>query len=238
VTAGNSSSAATRVPREYLGAARQFHRELESDAKVVIDAMRRVADPAMKWLKTHPRIRPEMAAATVRAWREEVPASGLLSLETVAQGKTLTIRDLRLSPARHERQEWENLEPIVCVMLTWMTVQRGHFRLDNVLLAAVNLHAIARRLQRGFDNSRPALMADLRALAEAATTVADTRGPFHVPVRGGAWGGNAVDMEVPVKNGAVDTHRVLSVRTYLGGDDFQQRATDAPADAPGAEALA
>ena len=81
---------------------------------------------------------------------------------------------------------------------------------DVLTLAAVGLHALARRVERGGTSGLTPILEDLRVLGEAYDRVLQGPNAFRVQVpSGGEWLG--LVMVGP------DGRRQLTVRTFFGG---------------------
>ena len=105
------------------------------------------------------------------------------------------------------------------VLVGWHAVEfdQGSVASRFVSLAAVSLHALARRYQRGRDTSETSIFADLAGLADDFRQVV-TLPRFAVAVPGGTWVGE------PMNTGEAT---VLAVRTYFDADSGA-RAVPAP----------
>jgi hypothetical protein len=105
------------------------------------------------------------------------------------------------------------------VLVGWHAVEfdQGSVASRFVSLAAVPLHALARRYQRGRDTSETSIFADLAGLADDFRQVV-TLPRFAIAVPGGTWVGE------PMNTGEAT---VLAVRTYFDADSGA-RAVPAP----------
>ena len=91
-------------------------------------------------------------------------------------------------------------------MLVGFSLVRWNFVPHYEILASISLHGLARRYQRGADNSPAAIMADIAALATGSPerTGVDR---FELLVADGRWAGRIS----AAQDGAV----VAAARTYL-----------------------
>lgn len=203
--------AASRIPREFVGKARDLRRVLSAEDAVVWKEMSRITVPfASVGRGTVPR--PAMLERAAIAWQERVPKAGRLGLTIKRTRTTLVIDELRLVSADARFAEWDEdvREPGFSVSATRLEVAPPRFRFDPVILAGVSLHAVARWFQRSFTCTHAALLSDLRVLALAAT---DERlaagGAFEVPAGDGRWSG------VVMSNMEDAAARFLAARTFV-----------------------
>jgi hypothetical protein len=205
------------VGREFLGMARSMRNRIDSIDPVAVAAMGEISRRLQARCRRRQHLTPSVSAEAVRAWRTHVPDTGRLAIETHIGHRSLFIRELRLSRCRTRNEAWQDAawEQGVGVMLISLTIQVFSFQFNYFHLAVVSLHALARRFQRGIDNSDAAILADLRVIADVAAEIAVTHGAFEIAVPGGRWGGYIVEM--PDENGPHT--RVLSIRTFLPAEE-------------------
>jgi hypothetical protein len=92
-----------------------------------------------------------------------------LTIEVCRDRKSLHIADLRLMVGTFGRDAWDGrAEPSVSIVRTTFNLTPGAVNRRSVLLVSVGMHAMARRLQRGFQVSDEALFADFADLGTAA----------------------------------------------------------------------
>jgi hypothetical protein len=94
--------------------------------------------------------------------------------------------------------------------MTTLILSPEALRFDHALIASVPLHALARRLQRGWDVSDAEVRADLAALACTRPDVLAAGRKFNVPLATGCWVGSVAEIEdrgEPV--------RILVVRSFI-----------------------
>jgi hypothetical protein len=201
------------VPAQFLGLARAYRARLAAQDADTASRFDAVAGALRSCLMRRPTVRPERLTDAARAWQNNT-GPGRLRLEIVKSTKTLDVREIRVTAAVGRFDGWAKdvTEPGIAIIGLQLEVGRRRFRFDDAMLVGLSLHALARRFQRGFDNSAGALAEDFRALAAMVTdTVLDSGGGVEIAVSGGRWAG--VVMETAP--GA----RVLAVRTFLSAKE-------------------
>ena len=203
------------VPAEFVGLARQFRARVEAgddDTSALIDA---IALPLARRRARHPTPRREHLAGAVRRWRQDLAGICRLALTIEHHGTCLALVEIRASASRYGRTNWGTSEPGVALLRLEWRVRPGDFHIDNISLAAVSLHGLGRRLQKGWDVTDAAILDDLLALAVQAPTL--TQQPigteFSVLCRDGVWAGHV--SEVTGTRGGKSS--ILNARTYLSG---------------------
>ena len=71
--------------------------------------------------------------------------------------------------------------------------ERGKLTLDTTILATISLHALARRLARGWDNSIDTILGEFKLIAGRADTLIEAAGEFAVAVPDGRWVGKVIE---------------------------------------------
>jgi hypothetical protein len=208
------------VPREFVGRARDLLRRLgEVDARIE-PAVRGVMEPLLRRLDRHPVLRRDMLIDAERRWRNVVPAFGRLAMEVDGENlRAPCFIELRVVCGISHCATWPDEGQELGVLVGWHAVEFDEQAVASrlVSLAAVSLHALARRYQRGWDTSDTAIFADLAVLAhDFRQAVMLPR--FAVAVSGGTWVGEPM-------NAGEST--VLAVRTYYDADSGA-RAVTAP----------
>jgi len=122
-----------------------------------------------------------------RRWRA-LPAFGRLRLVAKFDFGKLQIVELRVAPAGIVAAGWSEEEPAFAVMLRTVAIAPPEFVETTRLLAAVGLHGLARRFERGADRTDDAVLRDLLPLACGCPAAIRAGGDFAIPVPGtGAW---------------------------------------------------
>lgn len=171
-----------RVPSEFLGRARLLRNR--------VAAAFAEAEPQMAELLAPLRPRPGFAASPsdryfrdlARRWRR-LPGVGRLRLFAEATAGGLDIVEFRLIPMKITAADWEDDEPALGVGAIVVAARRlKPLRERRVVLAAVGLHALARRYERGQRDDR-SVLADLVALGR--DVVGGDNADVAVPTGGG-----------------------------------------------------
>jgi hypothetical protein len=200
------------VPHEYLGMARAWRGAALERADRGTDAMQRIAVSLRGQRRLGQVPSPGAYAKIVATWRKQVSAASRLGLSATAAPRRLSIMEARVTPGKFRFDGWDedDVETAIIVMRIALTVSIEEFRFETIIAASVPLHALARRFQRGWDNSDTAIRADLHALAEPCEGTLAAGGEFAVPI---AHGGKWVGVVTEIKDRG-DTVRVLVVRTF------------------------
>jgi hypothetical protein len=196
------------IPREHLGRARAWRNELKAEDETAANRCIGIAESIRARLARGSVPKREALNEAARAWRDDVPSFGRLKLEIEAANRRLVIRELRMGAAHHAEGGWISPEEAIVIFVVGFYIGRQGFKFFQELIAAVSLHALARRFERGIDNTDAAIRADLIALAGAAVNSAiGPSGQFQISVADGAWGGRMHRVNA-------DTV-IQSVRTFL-----------------------
>jgi hypothetical protein len=115
----------------------------------------------------------------------------------------LRVMEIWAVPAKLEHDDWNETEPALALVVRLIKIEPPGYTEKDERIAAVGIHALARRYQRGQDRIDRAVLADLLALAQGAVGAG---GEFAIPASGGRWIG-------AVAPGAV----VAIVRTFVDG---------------------
>jgi hypothetical protein len=211
--------AATRnsriVPHEFVGQARLFCTRIDDAAKTARVAAMQIAADAHAIVRRRPTWRPEHLSGFERQWRQTIPDEGRIGLEIERSKHTLTIAEFRLARGSYEDIRWsqpiaENAVVLTLHIFRFLTpAALDHKR---VAIAILSIHTIARRYQRGFDNSDHALKTDIAELALNAERLLDVDAQtFAIRCPSGVWVG--ATEAISLSNGA--EQRVLNVRSFL-----------------------
>jgi hypothetical protein len=143
-----------------------------------------------------------------RAYRQ-IPSAGRLSLKIDRDKTGLRIEEYRAAAGMVRFCGWSDSSAfdsdigIVWVELT--AVSWGRCCVSGGIVVSVSLHALSRRMQRGFDTSDAAILSELRAIAAMHPTIVESLGDFSIGGDGGRWCGEVG------KNGSVP---LLAIRTF------------------------
>ena len=205
------------MPAEFVGKARAFRSRIADADAVAIQIIQQTTQQLIERQRRHPVPRTDTLASIARAWRVQVPAFGRASQEITLERKSLSIVEVRTCPQHYRAATWKDdaLEPgLIVVRVSLAIAPHEKLSLAMHTLAAISLHGLGRRYQRGADTSDAAIIADIRALAAAHERLVklpeDTR--FDVALPGGRWLGTVLDVRAAA-SGGVD--RILSGRTFV-----------------------
>lgn len=186
-----AATAANRLPREFLGKARDLRRVLLAEDAITFKEVGRLTTPFASVSRgTVPR--PQMLERAAIAWQERIPTAGRISLSIKRTKTSLIIDEIHIGAGHIRFAEWDEdvCEQGFAVTAMRLEVVYPRFHFDHVILAGLSLHAVGRWFQRSFDCSHPALLSDLRLLAAGVT---DERlangGDFEIPAGDGKWCG-------------------------------------------------
>jgi hypothetical protein len=141
-------------------------------------------------------------------YRAALPTAGRLRLTASWENRKLQICELRAQGTAITGPDWQEDEPAVAIVLHALRIEPAtkppFYREYHQTLAALGLHSLARRYQRGSKRTDEAVINDLRTLATACPPALANGGEFRIPVADdGVWVGAVAD-------------RCLLVRTFLG----------------------
>jgi hypothetical protein len=206
---------APTVPREFVGQARLFCSRIDAAAKAANAAAREIATEAHSIARRRPTWRPEHLAGFERQWRHKMPYEGLVSLEIERNKRTLTIAELRLARASYEDVRWSQSsreDSVVLARRTFRFITPAGLDHQRIAIASFGIHAIARRYQRGLDNTDAAIQADIAELSLHIVRLVDVASQtFSIPCPSGVWVG-AIEV-IRISSGP--DQRVLNVRSFL-----------------------
>jgi hypothetical protein len=186
---------ASDVPYEFVGQARLFCARIDVASKTASAAVMQIGTDARAIVQRRPTWRGEHFSGFERQWRQTIPDEGRIRLEIERSKRALIISELRLARATYEDIRWSQPSPeaSVCLMLcTFRLTTPAAFESKRLAIATVSIHAIARRYQRGFDNTDRAIQADI---SELATNGSQRLGSgaenqtFAIPCHSGQWVG-------------------------------------------------
>jgi hypothetical protein len=134
----------------------------------------------------------------------------------VERGKSsLIISEFRLTRASYEDSRWSQPFPqnSVCLMLcTIRLTTPAAFEIKRLAISALGIHALARRYQRGFDNTDHAIRTDIAELAlNTSRLIGAESETFAIACPSGQWVGA---IETASLSGGHD-QRLLNVRSFL-----------------------
>ena len=211
------SAAHRTVPVEFTGRARELRRRLAAADALAQPMMRRALVPIQKRLQRHPVVRRDTLVDVERQWRG-LPAFGQIRCTVnVGDRRAPTFDCVRLAPAQYTGLDWNGgIEAGVVAVLFCASVRGATMTLRAHTVAAVSLHCLARRFQRGPRCTDDDVIAEIGVLALKFPTLADS-GEFEVAVETGCWIGHVIE--------TADRQVVVSARTFLDADGDFRAAT-------------
>jgi hypothetical protein len=148
------------------------------------------------------------------AWQANVPEIGRLRpCRIKLTGHTLHIDELPVESADTRFSEWTDgiWEPCVSVTAVTVDIAPGKYWFGCTPLAGVGLHALTRRMERGWSNADAAVMGDMLPIsARHAALVDGAGGEFCIACSAGGWLGACTMIKHDGK-----PLRILSVRTFV-----------------------
>jgi hypothetical protein len=210
-----SARTAPNVPHEFIGLARLFCARIEAASKTASASALQIAADAHAIVQRRLTWRPEHFPYFERQWRQTIPDEGRIGLAIERGKRALIIAEFRLSLSSYEDTTWS--EPIpersVALMLwTFHLSTPAAVECKRLAIGTLGTHAIARRYQRGFDNSDRAIQTDISELALNFSRLLRSDGKtFTLACTSGFWVG-AIDT---VKISGMRDQRLLNVRSFL-----------------------
>jgi hypothetical protein len=185
------------LPREFLGLARAFRSAIAAEHRHAVTAAERIAIPLAGRVRLRQAPSPGAFAKVAATWRDQIGSAGRLDLKITATTKRLSIEETRAGPSEFRFLTWPegDTETALVIAKTTLLASFERFRFDQVPVATLPLHALARRYQRGWDNSDAAICGDLRALAAPHPETLAAGEDFNVDVADGAWIGNVTEIQ-------------------------------------------
>jgi hypothetical protein len=159
---------APNVPHEFVGQARLFCARFASAAKTASAAVLQIGADARAIVQRRPTWRSEHLSGFERQWRQTIPDEGRIGLEIERSKRALIIAELRLTRSSYKDIRWSQPFPensVSLMLCTCRLTTPAAFEIKRQAIATLGIHAIARRYQRGFDNTDRAILTDISELA-------------------------------------------------------------------------
>ena len=169
------------VAAEFIGRAREFRARFATADPQTGAAIDQIVLPLRQRSERHPTPRVEQLAGLARQWRALVPEHGRLQLTIDHRRTRLTIAETRIGAANYWQEEWDSVEPGILLLHMRLHIAPHVFDADMVPLAAVSLHALARRYQKAWQVGDAAIFADLCSLAAASSDTGAEAGRLRLP---------------------------------------------------------
>ena len=209
-------AAASRVPFEFVGLARQFRSAVKLVDVEMEAALDLITRPLLVRLRRKPTLRVETLPVIAEQYRTLVPARFRIGKTDGAKNKgDFAVTETWLCAGWLHDDEWGAAddvprEPGVSICKFTLSVHKGRLQRHWAPLCNVSLHALARRIERHQDRTSDALVRDITVLAAAGED------GDRVDSDRGFWLGGTIDA------GNRDTGRTIrirSVRTWIGAAD-------------------
>jgi hypothetical protein len=211
----SSARTAPNVPHEFVGQARLFCARIEAAAKTASASALQIVDDAHAIVQRRLTWRPEHFPYFERQWRQTIPDEGRIGLAIERSKRALIIAAFRLSRSSYEDITWSQPIPersVALMLRTFRLTTPAAVECKRLAIATLGIHAIARRYQRGFDNTDRAIQLDISELALNFSRLLDADSQtFTLACTSGFWVG-AIDT---VKISGLRDQRLLNVRSFL-----------------------
>jgi hypothetical protein len=180
----------THVPMEFVGKARTLRSKVLKAYADFEDARDKITAPFRPRPGWTPMPRLALLRALPVAWRA-LPSFCRLRLVAGFDDaeRKLQIAELHLAPSSIYGAWSGDDEPALAILLHTVAIAPPAFRETHTLIAAIGLHALARRVERGADRSDAAVLRDFHPLATAMPAGVKQGGEFAIPCpeSGGRW---------------------------------------------------
>jgi hypothetical protein len=202
------------VPVEFIGRARQLRRDLIAATTASRLSMVSLLAPLRRGISRRGSMRQEEIAGALRLWKLAPAPRNRVSLSIQMRGDVATIEEMFIVSSDLQRPGWgiEEWEPGLVVSSASIRLAPRKVEMVDRDLAALSLHSIARRFQRGAnaaDRSDAAVMADLSALAGCDPDTMAPGARLVWPAGRGRWVGETV---------AVDGKMTALIRSFFDAD--------------------
>lgn len=206
---------APNVPHEFIGQARLFCARIDAAAKLASATVLQICADARAVVQRRPTWRAEHFSGFERQWHQTIPDEGRIRLEIARSKRALTITEFRLTRSSYEDIRWSHPFPedsVGLMLCTFQLTTPAAFECKRLAIAILGIHAIARRYQRGFDNTDRAIQTDISELTMNVCRLQDADGQsFAIQCPSGQWVGS---IETVSLSGAPD-QQLLNVRSFL-----------------------
>jgi hypothetical protein len=208
-------SAPKRVPAEFIGLARQFRRQVLAVDPEVDRGLSLIAGQLGCLLGRLRGFRPGYVPDLGATWSRLVPA-GLSFEREVKRGRDgVMASEVRITGSRWRNDAWhggaDDWEDGVSLTALAVSTYSGKVKVVIRPLAAVSLHALARRYQRGAGRADAAIVRDLQVIADWPD------GADSIAAGNGFWRGASVRATDDNQQAAID---MLAVRTFLAAEQL------------------
>jgi hypothetical protein len=174
-----------RVPAQYLGAARQYRRDVRAEDHAFDAALAALIKPLSYRLQRHPRLRWGHVLDTERRYRATIPQKFRIGDLTVHRDRAafnVTERRVAVSWIANPKVWGEDYHELGVSLCTFtLSVRDGKLRQEWMPHASLSLHSLARWFERSRYASPEALLADIAVLIDADMSSG------QIPTPDGMW---------------------------------------------------
>jgi hypothetical protein len=164
------------VPSEFVGRARALRARIGAEDDAVGPAISGVMLPLEARRRKSAIFRQDQLIDAARAYRQ-IPSAGRLSLKIGRDKTGLRIEEYRAAAGVVRFVEWDDGafdSDIGVVRVELTAVSWGRCCVSGGIVVSMSLHALSRRMQRGFDTSDAAIMSELRQIAAMYPTIVES----------------------------------------------------------------
>jgi hypothetical protein len=179
------------VPSEFVGLARAFRARIGAEDDAVGRGVLEIMKPLHARRRRSATFRPADLQDAERQFRN-LPSAGRLTLKIDRDRKGLLIEEIRAASGKMRFCEWADDAADLDIginLISLEAVSWGRIGAFANIVCSVSLHALARRMQRGFNNTDAAILSEMKQLALLYPTIIDAMGDFSIGGDGGRWVG-------------------------------------------------
>ena len=199
--------AGARVPVEWIGRGRVLLNRIGKAHARWTKAAEALTEPLLPRDDFQPQFT-QQSLRLLRARWQRLPEWGRLKMSTKIRDTSAQIVETRLIPFRMMMADWAEPELSVAVALFVVDMRLpATLTVSQQILAAVSLHALARRFERGEDRADRAVLRSLYPITSAWPEIVRAGGDFEIAALGGGrWIGTTMHMA---------GKPILAIRTFV-----------------------
>jgi hypothetical protein len=135
------------APVEFVGKARALRTALVARHAEAVAEMDRIVLPLLARFRHRQAPSPGAFARAGRAWRDQIPGEGRLSLVVNVTRARLMLAETHAAPTAFRFDDWDegNAETVIAITQSTLLASVERFHFGSVPVASVPLHAPARR---------------------------------------------------------------------------------------------
>lgn len=196
------------VGAEWTGRARQLLRDVDAAEPATDACLAGLVERIGQRLRHKPTLRKDMLTTLIRDWRNapELQRFRVAFVQSPEEIFEDQLTGAQMRPAFDAAWRQDVWEPRLLVERLSLQLGKRSTWIDQHVVAAVSLHALARWYQRNPDTSEAALLRDLALLSAAQ----ETTSPFTVATSHGRWVGELIALRQDDQMRAIH-----SARTFL-----------------------